>query len=440
MISKSIDEFSKAVFLCFSFFIFNSTLSIAQDVPSPARPQQQRICLKGGTVHVGNGKVLNNAYVIFENGKITEVFEANTVKTEETLGKVIDITGKEVYPGLIALNTILGLSEIEAVRATNDVAETGSLNANARAVISYNTDSRVTPTVRSNGVLYAQIVPQGGRISGTSAVVQLDAWNWEDAAVKSEDGVFITWPNMYKVKGWWAEPDGYELNKDYEKQIEELKNYFYEAKAYTYSNHDKKNLRFDAMSKVFTTHANVYVRVDYVKEMLRVIQFAEEVGISVVLVGAKDSYMIADVLAQKKIPVILSQTHDLPSYNDEDIQQPYKTPALLQKAGVLFALSINGFWQQRNLAFEAGTAAAYGLSKEEALAAISSNSARILQMDTQVGTVEKGKDASLLIVNGDLLDMRSCTIDMAFIQGREINLDNKQKELFEKFSKKYGIN
>jgi hypothetical protein len=172
---------------------------------------------------VGDGKVIENAYVVFENGKITDVFSASDIKTEATLGKVIDVTGKQIYPGVISLNSILGLVEIEAARATDDQAEVGSSNADARAIISYNTDSRVTPTVRSNGVLYAQIVPQGGRLSGTSAVVQLDAWNWEDAAVKAEDGIFISWPGMYKAKYSEGVFEGYELNKDYDKNVQELK-------------------------------------------------------------------------------------------------------------------------------------------------------------------------------------------------------------------------
>ena len=262
----------------------------------------------------------------------------------------------------------MGLTEIEAVRATNDNAEVGAFNPNARAIISYNTDSRVTPTLRSNGVLYAQVAPQGGVISGTSAVVQLDAWNWEDAAVKNEDGVFMNWPSMFKVKSWWAEPREFEMNKDYDKQVTALKDYFKDAKSYYEAGtHEKTNLRFEAMKGLFDKSKNLYVNVSYVKEIQNVIAFAEEIGVNIVLVGAKDSYMIADVMAQKKIPVILSKCHDLPTYDDEDIQQPYKTPGILQKAGVLYCISIGAFWQERNLMFEAGTAAAYGLTKEEAL-------------------------------------------------------------------------
>ena len=314
-------------------------------------------------------------------------------------------------------------------------------NPNVRAIVSYNTDSRVTPTVRSNGILYAQVAPQGGFVSGTSTVVQLDAWNWEDAAVKNEDGVFINWPNLFKVKSWEVQPFEYEVNKDYDKQVTQMKDYFKEAKSYFEAGtHEKTNLGFEAMKGLFDKSKNVYVNVNYVKEIQNAIAFAEELGVNLVLVGAKDSYMIADILAQKKIPVILSKCHDLPTYDDEDIQQPYKTPTTLQKAGVLYCISIGAFWQERNLMFEAGTASAYGLTKEEALQAITLNPAKILNLDSQIGSLEKGKEASLIVSTGDVLDMKTSNIVYAFISGRQIDLNNKQKALNEKFSKKYGLN
>ena len=433
----------KFVFASFALALFATNYSSAQapDVPVPAPQQQGKIYLTNATIHVGNGKVLQNATIGFENGKITFLEENPSIKTDATMGKVIDCTGKQIYPGIIATNTIVGLSEIEAVRATNDNAEVGTFNPNVRSIVSYNTDSRVTPTLRSNGVLYAQVAPQGGLVSGTSGVVQLDAWNWEDAAVKQEDGLFINWPSMFRRKGWWAEPSGFELNKDYDKQVADLKDYFKDAKSYfEVGAHEKTNLGFEAMKGLFDKSKSVYVSVNYVKEMLHVIAFAEELGINIVLVEAKDSYMIADVLAQKKIPVILSKCHDLPTYDDEDIQQPYKTPGMLQKAGVLYCISIGAFWQERNLMFEAGTASAYGLTKEEALEAITYNPAKIMKLDNQIGTLEKGKEASLIISNGDLLDMKTSKIEQAFISGRQIDLSNKQKALNEKFSKKYGVN
>jgi len=418
-----------------------TSLFAQSEVPAPAPAQSGKIYLTHATVHTGNGSVLQNATIGFENGIITFLAENPTFKTDETMGKVIDCTGKQIYPGVIAPDTKTGLSEIEAVRATNDYAETGEFNPNARAIIAYNTDSRVTPTVRSNGVLYAQTVPEGAWVSGTSAIVQLDAWNWEDALVK-EDGIWMDWPSILHRRGWWAEPGGTEANKDYDKQVQNLRDYFGEAKSYNQQpEHEKENLRFEAMKGLFDKTKKLYVRVDNVKEMLNVIAFAEELDVSLVIAGGADSYKIADVLAQKNIPVILGTLHSLPSTNEEDVNQPYKTPAVLQKAGVLFCLSINdGFWQERNLPFMAGTAAAYGLTQEEALATITSNTAKILGVDDKIGTLEKGKAASLIVTEGDFLDMKTSVVDYAFIDGRQVDLSNKQKTLNEKYLKKYGLN
>ncbi len=422
-------------------FVIASVNAFAQsDVPAPAPKQSASVFLTNATIHTGNGKVLNNATIGFDNGKIIFLEENPSLKTDETMGKQINCTGKHIYPGIIAPNTKVGLDEIEAVRATNDYAEVGAYNPDARAIVSYNTDSRVTPTVRSNGVLYAQSTPVGGIVSGTSALVQLDAWNWEDALVK-EDGLWLNWPNMQKRGGWWGEPEPPTTNKEYDKQVNAIKDYFREAKGYAEVTHEKANLRFEAMRDLFTGKKNLYVNVDRVKEIQHAISFAVEFGLRLVISGGEESWMIADELAGKKIPVVLGKTHELPGHDDADVDQQYKTPYLLQKAGVLFCLSIpGGFWQERNLPFNAGSAAAYGLTKEQALAAITSNTAKILGVDAQIGTLEKGKSASLIVSAGDVLDMKTSNIEYAFIDGRQIDLNNKQKELNQKFSKKYGVN
>lgn len=411
------------------------------DVPAPAPKQSQSIYLTHATIHIGNGKVLQNATIGFENGKIIFLEENPVFKTDETMGMVIDCTGKHIYPGIIAANTKVGLDEIEAVRATNDYAEVGNYNPDARAIIAYNTDSRVTPTVRSNGILFAQSTPLYGTISGTSAVVQLDAWNWEDALVK-EDGVWMNWPSLQSRGGWWAEPSAPTMNKDYEKQVNAMKDYFRDAKSYAESgSHDKSNLRFVAMEGLFARTKTLYINVDRVKEMQHAIAFAQEFGLRLVICGGEESWMIADELAKKSVAVILGKTHELPYGDDADIDQPFKTPVALQKAGVLFCLSVpGGFWQERNLPFNAGTAVAYGLSKEEALSAITLSTAKILGVEKQIGSLEKGKEASLIVSTGDVLDMKTSNIEYAFINGRQIDLNNKQKELNSKFSKKYGLN
>ncbi len=431
-----------SVFICQICLISLPVFSFAQsDVPAPAPKQAKSIYLTHATIHTGTGKVLQNATIGFDNGKITVLEENPSFKTDETMGRVIDCTGKHIYPGIIAANTKVGLDEIEAVRATNDYAEVGNYNPDSRAIIAYNTDSRVTPTVRSNGILFAQSTPAYGTVSGTSAVVQLDAWNWEDALVR-EDGIWLNWPSMVTRGGWWAEPAPATMNKDYDKQVNAMKDYFREAKSYNDAGaHDKTNLRFEAMRGLFNQSKSIYVNVDRAKEMQHAIAFASEFGLRLVISGGEESWMIADELVKNKVAVILGKTHELPGSADADIDQPFKTPAVLQKAGVLFCLSIpGGFWQQRNLMFNAGTAVAYGLSKEEALASITSSAAKILGVDAQIGSLEKGKSASLIVSSGDVLDMRTSNIEYAFIDGRQIDLNNKQKELNAKFSKKYGLN
>lgn len=416
---------------------FYSTIC-AQSVPTPAPAQSKTIEIIGGTAHIGNGSVVENAKITIEKGKIVKV-EKDGIASRGDI-TVINAKGKHVYPGFIAANTYLGLSEIDAVRATRDATEVGDFNTNVRSIISYNTDSRVSPTIRSNGILLAQTIPFGGRISGTSSIVQMDAWNWEDAAYKTDDGVWMSWPAIYNYGGWWAEPGGYVLNKDYDKQIEEIRSFFQESKAYCQGDKaEKKNLKLEGMRDLFSKKKTLFVRVQEAKAILQIIAFKKEFDVHLVIVGGDDSWLVAKELAESKIPVIMERIHTLPSRSDEDYDLPFRKPKILKDAGVLFCLSIEGFWQVRNLPFMAGTAAAYGLTKEEALASITSDVAKILGISDRTGTIESGKDANILISAGDALDMRTSVIEVAFIQGRSINLGNKQKDLYQKFAEKYKM-
>ncbi|MFK7908344.1 MAG: amidohydrolase, partial [Chitinophagales bacterium] len=217
------------IFASLLLFVTISVVAQTNSVPTPAKTQTQTTILKGGTAHIGNGEVIENSTIVFEDGKITTVTDAAMLKIDPTGKTIIDITGKHVYPGFVAASTAMGLMEISAVRATRDDYEMGSLNPNVRSIISFNTDSRVIPTVRSNGILLAQVRPKGGRVSGTSSIVQLDAWNWEDAAYKMDDGVHLSWPRMYSFRGWWADPGGIEKNEKYADQVTAVKDLFNEA-------------------------------------------------------------------------------------------------------------------------------------------------------------------------------------------------------------------
>ncbi len=420
-------------------FLFIGT-NYAQDayVPVPGAAPQGETILYGGTAHIGNGKVIENSLIILEDGKIKSI---NTATIPPKAGNVINIKGKHVYPGLIAANTTLGLSEIGAVRATRDYQEVGSINPNIRSIIAYNTDSKVTPTVRSNGVLIAQVVPQGGRVSGQSSIVNLDAWNYEDATYKADDAIYLSWPGITSYN--W-EKEAFEKNKNYNKALDGIRELFTQAMSYCDNDAPTNtNLKLAAMCGLFSNSKKLFVRADGAKEIIAAVNFLKEYDLDIVIVGGRDAWMVTDLLTENKVAVVLNKTHNLPRYADDDIDLPFRMPKMLQDAGVLYCISVgagwDGFWDQRNLAFEAGTAAAYGLTAEEALASITSNAARILGIDKTLGTLEVGKDATLIVSEGDILDMRTSNIQMAFIQGRTMNTDNKQKQLYRKFMKKYEL-
>lgn len=411
-----------------------------QPIPIPAAAQSASILIVNATTHVGNGTVIENSAIGFNDGKITYVGKLSDLAEDnfKNYKKTIDAEGKHIYPGLIACNTDMGLVEIGAVRATQDASEVGGFNPSVRSIIAYSTDSRVTPTVRSNGVLMAQIAPRGWGIAGQSTVVELDAWNWEDAAYAMDGGIFMSWPRPYRFVGWWSEPSPELTNKQYASQLKMIKDNFKAAKSYADGANATKNLNFEAMKGLFDGSKTLYVRTGYATAMMEAVLFAEEHGINIVIVGGDDAWMITDFLKEHNVPVILGETQSLPSRQDADIDQPFKTPAALQNAGILYTMSVPGNWTVRNLPFHAGQAVPYGISQEEALQAITLNAAKILGIDKTVGSLEVGKDATLVVSNGDILDQLSHNVEHAFIRGKEIDLSNKQKSLAEKYRAKYG--
>jgi imidazolonepropionase-like amidohydrolase len=409
----------------------------AQQVPTPAPAQSAPYYISGAIAHIGNGQVIENAVLAFYDGKITFVGSAAQASSFD-LSDYLEIKarGQHLYPAFIAPATNLGLVDIGAVRATRDFDEVGAIIPNVRSLIAYNTDSPIIPTVRSQGILLAQVAPQGGRVSGTSSIVQLDAWNWEDAAYLPDDGIFMNWPSRFSFT-WRTR--SYSLNDKYEEQVTELRDYFTEAKAYQDNpSTEKTNLRFEAMKPLFSKKSKLYVNARLAKEILHAIQFAKDMDVQLVIVDGRDSWMVTEQLKQNNVPVILRATQSLPGRTDSDIDQPFKTPAILQEKGIPFCFSQSGFWQQRNLAFQAGQAVGFGLEYEQAIAALTKNTAEILGIEDRTGTLEVGKDANFFICANDVLDVRTSEVTQAFIQGRNINLDNVQKQLYRKFQAKYG--
>jgi len=430
----------KKITSIFGGLLLSINLIYAQATISPAPAQSKPIILTGATIHIGNGQVINNGYISFDKGKITGIGEGSAPNANGA--DVIDASGKQIYPGFICPATNLGLVEIEeGAKGTVDDWETGTLNPNVRSIIAYNTDSKVIPTVRSNGILMAQITPGGEFISGQSSIVQLDAWNWEDAAYKTDMGIHLNWPvvRFESRRGAGGAPSESPAEKA-QKAIDAIVELFTEAKAYSeIPKPAVDNLKLDAMKGLFNGTKKLFINADGAREIIQSVAFAKKFGISIVIVGGGESYLVTDVLKNNNVPVILTETQRLPDNDEDDVYLPYKLPKMLQDAGVLYGLTGIGFWRQRNLPFEAGQAVGYGLTKEQALSMITLNNAKILGIDKTVGTLEVGKDATLFISKGDALDMIGLDVQNAFIQGRNINLDNLHKQLYRKFSAKYGL-
>lgn len=418
----------------------------AQETVYPAKEAKGVTYIKNATIHVGNGKVIENGTIKISNGKIEKVGTAVEVPAGDAV--VIDAKGKHVYPGLILPVSNLGLLEISAVRATSDVREIGDMNPSIRSIVAYDADSRVINTLRSNGILLANIVPQGSLLAGSSSVVQLDAWNWQDAAYQTDAGMHLYMPALM-ARPRFGRGGGFgrgpQSNSDPVKEgldkMEEVKTFFREAKAYHAApSKDVTNIKFEATKKLFDKTQKLYVHANTARQILVAMDLAKEFGFDLVIVGGSDSWQVADLLKENNVAVVLQSSHSLPTLDDDDVDQPYKTAAALQKAGVLFSISDDdGQTRGRNLAFNAGTAAAYGLTQEEALQAITLNAAKILGVADKTGSLEEGKDANIVISEGDILDMRTSVVTDAFIQGRKIDLTDKHKLLNERYNQKYNI-
>ena len=432
---KNLNKFNTLLFLlCI-------TLGFAQQ--TPGAKQKKDFAIVGATAHIGNGTVIENSIIVVSDGKITTIGpEASTPLTRQTMD-IIDAKGKHVYPGFIVANGTLGLVEVDAVKASDDLSELGTFNPHIRSIIAYNTESKVIESMRPNGVLLGQVVPRGGRISGTSSVVQYDAWNWEDAAIKMDNGIHINWPSSFSRGRWWlGEDPGLKPNKNYSKQVKELSDYFTEAKSY--NNGDKKegHLPFDAMSGLFDGSKHLYINVDDEKGITDAVNFAKSQGVSkLTIVGAYQAGNLTDFLKQNEVSVFLRRVHSRPELEDDDYDYTFKQAKKLVDAGILVALEPSGQMERmnsRNLPFYAGTTAAYGLTKEQALQLITQNPAKIMGIDDSYGTLEVGKSATLFISEGDALDMRTNQLLQAFIDGRQLRLETHQTTLWKRYSEKYN--
>lgn len=426
--------------------VFALIFQLKAQNPVVAPAQKKPVILKGGTIHTGKGDVIANGTVVFSGGKIVYAGKSEDYKMDLPDYELIDVSGKQVYPGLIFPATSLGLVEIgSGVEVATDNRELGDLNPNVRAIVAYNTDSHVIPVIRSNGILLAQIVPLGTLLPGTSSIVQLDAWNWQDAAYKTDNGIQLGWPARYPRNPGRNDSyfrSGGNASDAYDKKVASLEKIFTDAEAYAATEKpENTNLRLEALKGLLDGTKKLFISTEDSYGIMAAITFGKRHGVKrMVLSGADESaWEVKDFLKENNIPVILDDPFSLPKYDYSDTKLPFKLAAMFMKEGILTGLTYSA-QAYGNLPFAAGQTVAYGLSREEALRLVTLNNAKILGIDDKTGSIETGKDANLVVSDGDILDMSENNIEYAFITGRKISLDNKHKQLYNRFRAKYENN
>ena len=420
-------------------FLFCCTLGIAQQ--TPAADQQNSVLILGATAHIGDGTVLENSAIGLHDGKIVEVATADAVQNKYS--KTIDATGQHLYPGFIAANSTVGMVEVDAVRATNDLNEIGEYLPHIRTIIAYNAESKVVESLRPNGILSAQIVPRRGIISGSSSVVKLDAWNWEDAALVTDEGLHINWPRAYMSNRRRGPSSAIKYNqKSYEEKIKSLSGFLKESMVYNQVQSKTKHLPFAAMNNAFNGSQTVYLHANDQREIVDGIQFLKDHQIKkIVLVGGNEAHLVINFLKKHDIPVIVSRPHRLPTQEDQDIKLPFKMAKILMDADLLITVDVSGRMERmnsRNLPFYAGSFAAYGVPKETAVQMITLNAAKIIGVADRIGSLTVGKHATLFLSLGDALDMRTNQLTHAFVEGRALSLETHQTELWKRYMEKYS--
>ncbi|MFC1759391.1 amidohydrolase family protein [Planctomycetota bacterium] len=397
----------------------------------PATPQTNPIALVGGTIHPITSPPIENGTILFADGKISAIGEKIAIPED---AKQIDVTGKHVYPGLFNAGGQLGLVEIDSTRSTIDYSELGSINPNVRAETAVNPDSELIPVTRSNGVLLTLTVPTGGLISGSSAVLQLDGWTWEDLTLKSHAGIHVNWPQV----GAGGE------NSKRKDPLEPLEELMLDVKAYAKarsadSTTHPVDLKLESMLRVIDRSVPMIVHAERAEQIQSAVAFAQRENVRLIIYGGYDAESCARLLRENDVPVIIKSVYRLPLRRSEPFDTPYTLPERLRKAGVQFCIAgVDRFGTSnlRNLPYNAATAVAYGLPRDEAMKAITEYPANILGVSDRVGSLEVGKDATLIVTNGFPLETWT-NVESAFVTGGQLDLTDRHKTLWQKYRKKY---
>ena len=426
--------------------LLSPTVAKAQ-VRMTVPPQSEAVALRGATIHTVTNGVIENGTILFENGGIRAIGTDVEIPTGT---RVVDVSGKHIYPGLIDAYSTVGISEIGSVDVSSDVNELGDFNPNVRAEVAVNAESRHIGTTRSAGVLVTLTTPGGGLISGMSSAMSLEGWDWEEMSMESAAALNVNWPNPRGGRGGRGGrgrgfgPGPQEPPPTYAEQVQQLKDFFAEARAYRDATAAGEEVRTDsrytAMIPALDGEIPVVVSADGAAQINDAITWAQEEGVRLVIRGGGDAIHVADRLVANDIPVILTSTMAAPSRDYEGYDGAYAMPARLHEAGVRFAISGgSGSLYTNRLPWEAGVAVAFGLPEEEALKAVTINAAEFMGISDKVGSLEPGKQATLLITTGTPLDMTS-DIVQSYIQGREIDMNDIQKHFFDKYMEKVRQN
>tara|TARA_B100001029_G_scaffold179661_1_gene190186 strand:- start:4134 stop:5432 length:1299 start_codon:yes stop_codon:yes gene_type:complete len=412
----------------------------------PGTDQKRPILLRGGTLHTVTGDVLEEHDLLFAEGKIITIDEQIQPSPETD---VLDIYGKHVIPGFIAGYTRIGLTEISAVKQTNDHSEAGEINPNVRANVAYNPDSDLIPVTRSNGVLVINSAPSSGRIPGQSSVMMMDGWTWEDATLKHPTALNVNWPSMRFDFRKNAKKKEKEQREEYNKSLREMDLLVRNVRAYHHRKNAKErkaehkqktDLRLESMIPFIVFKNPIHIKANDVRQIEAAVKWSNKHDLNIVIVGGRDAWMITEILVENNIPIIILGVQTTPRRRFEPIHTPYKIPSMLQKAGVHFCISLDPGYPMdghvRTLPDEAMRAASWGLTKDQALRAITLSAAEILGIDDHVGSLDLGKDATFFISENEPLTQNNHPIK-AYIKGREIDLSDRQKNLWNKYKEKY---
>lgn len=424
-----------AVLLCSALAV--DGVSANDQIPGAA--QSQPILVRGATVHCVDTATLQHASVLFDAGRIVAVGSDVVVPAG---ARIIDATGKHVYPGLIESMTDLGLREILAVDVTVDSREWGDRNPNSRAWVAVNPDSELIPVARAGGVLVAHVSPGGPVVRGQSAVMQLDGWTAKEMNLRAPSGLCVNWDSLPAHRD-----DDAKQPQQRDEQLRELERWFDEAARYGEARQagriaDVTDLRLESLLPVLRGEVPMFAEANRLASIESAVAFAAVRRIKLVIYGGYDAADCAELLKRYHVPVIIAGTYRLPLHRDDPYDAAYTLPARLHRAGVEFAIAgeaphyPGGSSNTRNLVYHAANAVAYGLDRDEAIKSVTFSAAKILGVDDRLGSITVDKDATLLIADGDLLETET-NLTAAFIQGRAVDLSSKHTMLYQKYQQKY---